>query len=226
MASQLHLQQKVTALKLKIIDPSKCNPRISLYQQILRNWQTTADRQNHKFNLGNGQSFTDPILAADFLLHREYADTALFDSNHHEPVFIPPVFQSIQFAKKDSTVHTLDYNVNKTKLRKSLDNMKQHSPNHWFAGQLQKFYDLQENNTGDEINAKEFNSWILNVKIMHLVIEELGRDKVSLPVTTTDNKTFVQASLQELASKSPGSSLEAVLKKVRVFFVRIKTRIT
>ena len=82
----------MAALKPEIIDPTKCVPKTSLYQQILTNSKATADNQNRKFNLGNGQMITDPILAADQLLEREYADSALFDYNRHEPVFIPPVF--------------------------------------------------------------------------------------------------------------------------------------
>ena len=64
MASQLHLQQKVVALKPKMIDPSKCVPQTSIYHQILRNSQATVDNQNRKFNLGNGQLFTDPTRSA------------------------------------------------------------------------------------------------------------------------------------------------------------------
>ena len=95
--AQVQLQQKVAALKSKMIDPSKCVPKTSLYQQILRNSQTTVDNQNRKFNLGNGQLFTDPILAADQLLQREYADSALFDANKHDPVFFLFVLYGLKY---------------------------------------------------------------------------------------------------------------------------------
>ncbi|XP_066923256.1 uncharacterized protein [Clytia hemisphaerica] len=229
MASQLNFQQKIAALKSKIIDPSKCTPQTSLYHQILTNAQSTIDKQNRKFNLGNGQLFNDPILAADQLLLREYADSALFDTNRHDPIYIPPVFQSHQYAKKDSTSHLLDFDVDINTLKKCLDNLKK---DYWFTGELQAFYDLQLNNSsGNEINAREFYNWILNVKIMYLLMEEIGNQPIqssfrmlccsrqpstndlNLPSTTEDNNTFIQACIQELASKSPGSKLEQTLKK-------------
>eukprot|EP00111_Clytia_hemisphaerica_P012474 TCONS_00036609-protein len=224
MASQLNLQQKIKALKSKNIDPSKCTQRTSLYEQILKTPKSTIDNQNQKFNLGNGQLFTDPILAADQLLQREYADSALFDTNRHDPIFIPPVFQSHQYAKKDSTVHLLDFNVDINTLKKCLDNLKKAF---WFTRELQAFYDLQLNNSsGNEINAKEFYDWILNVEIMYLLMEEIGNQPIqssssrqpittdlTLPSTTEDNNTFIQACIQELASKSPGSKLDQTLKK-------------
>ena len=71
MAQQSHFQQKIAALKSKIIDPSKCVPQRSLYQQILTNSKKVLNEQNKKFNLGNGQFFNDPIQAADQLLKRE-----------------------------------------------------------------------------------------------------------------------------------------------------------
>ncbi|XP_066929585.1 uncharacterized protein [Clytia hemisphaerica] len=238
MASRLNFQQKITALKSKNIDPSKCTQRTSLYEQILKNPKSTIDKQNRKFNLGNGQLFTDPILAADQLLLREYADSALFDTNRHDPIYIPPVFQSHQYAKKDSTVHLLNYDVDINTLKKCLDNLKKDSPAFWFTGELQAFYDLQLNNSGgNEINAKEFYNWIFNVQIIYLLREEIANQPIqsyfrmlflslsnfffrqpittdlTLPSTTEDNNKFIQACIQELASKSPGSKLEQTLKK-------------
>ncbi|XP_066930831.1 uncharacterized protein [Clytia hemisphaerica] len=226
MASQLNLQQKITALKSKNINPLKCTKRTSLYEQILTNAKSTIDKQNRKFNLGNGQLLNDPILAADQLLFREYADSALFNTNRHDPVFIPPVFQSHQYAKKDSTVHILDYDVDINTLKKCLDNLKKDSPAFWFTRELQSFHcrhwltkalqafsELQENNTDKEINGKEFSNWILNVKIKYLIVKELATVNMTLPSTTEDKNTFIEACIQELASKSPGSKLEQTLKK-------------
>uniref|UniRef100_A0A7M5XMI8 Uncharacterized protein n=1 Tax=Clytia hemisphaerica TaxID=252671 RepID=A0A7M5XMI8_9CNID len=200
--------------------------RTSLYEQILKNPKSTIDKQNRKFNLGNGQLFTDPILAADQLLLREYADSALFDTNRHDPIFIPPVFQSHQYAKKDSTVHLLDFDVDINTLKKCLDNLKKDSPAFWFTRELQSFHcrhwltkglqafsELQENKTDKEINGKEFSNWILNLKIKYLMVKELATVNTTLPSTTEDKKTFIQACIQELALKSPGSKLEQTLKK-------------
>ena len=214
MTSQIHLQQKVAALKLKLINPTKCVPKTSLYHQILGNSQATVDNQNRKFNLGNGQLFTDPIMAADQLLEREYFDSSLFDVNCHGPVFIPPVFQSNQYKKTDSSVHLLDYDVDVETFKKSLDNLMNDFPNHWFTHELKSFYNLQVKNPGDQINAKELNNWMFNVKIMYLLVKELGTNKVNLPSTTSDNSTFIQACIQGLTLTSPGTSLEQILKKV------------
>ena len=209
----VQLQQKVAAIKSKIIDPCKCVTRMSLYHQILRNSQATVYNQNKKFNLGNGQLFTDPIIAANQLLAREYADSALFKTNCHNPVFIPPVFQSNQYEKKDLSVHLLDYDVDINTLKKSLDNLMKDSKNHWFTKEMQAFYNFQINNSGDDINITEFNQWILNMKIMRLLVKELGTDKVNLPSTTSDNQTFKQACIQKLTLINNSPLIEAL--KVR-----------
>ena len=212
MASRF--QQEISSLKPQLIDPTKCSTQTSLYQQILRAPQKVLKEQNKKFNLGNGQLFNDPIQAADQLLAREYADSALFDPNNHEPVFIPPVFQSKQYSKNDSAVHILDYeDVKKSTIKKSLDNLPQkNSPNHWLTKEMQAFYNTQQNITGDEINFNEFRDWILNIKIMYLLIEELGTERVILPITISDNQMFKQACVQELHSTLPNSPLKEVLK--------------
>ena len=122
MASKFN--RHIFALEPQLIDPTKCSKQKSLYQQILKSPQKVLKEQNRKFNLGNGQFFNDPIQAADQLLAREYADSALFDSTLHEPVFIPPVFQSIQYAKTDSTVHILDYeDIKISSIEKSLEDI-------------------------------------------------------------------------------------------------------
>ena len=227
----------MAALKSKIIDPAKCRPRTSLYHQILRNSQSIVDNQNRKFNLGNGRFFTDPIIAADQLLVREYADSALFNANKHDPVFIPPVFQSIQYTKKDTSAHLLDYDVDTQTLKKSLDNLMTDSKDHWFTRELQAFYNLQQNNFGNKICAKQFSNWILNVKLMYLLVKEIGHQPIegslrmlccfnqqhypidlNLPATTEDNNMFIQACIQELALKSPGTNLEQTLKTVSYSF--------
>lgn len=216
MPSQFNLQQKVAALKAKSINPAKCSRRTSLYQQILRNSQATVSNQNRKFNLGSGQLFTDPILAADKILIREYADSALFNLNIHDPVFIPPVFKSIQYAKKDSKVHLLDYDVDIKTLKKSLDNLVKNFKDHWFTHEFQAFYYLQQNSSETEICMKQFSNWILNVKITHLMVKELGTDNHLS--TISDNDTFIQDCIQKLVLKSPGTALEQALKKVYFYF--------
>uniref|UniRef100_A0A7M5XMC0 Uncharacterized protein n=2 Tax=Clytia hemisphaerica TaxID=252671 RepID=A0A7M5XMC0_9CNID len=200
------------ALKPMSIDPTNCSTQQSLYQQIQKSPQKVLNEQKKKFNLGNGQFFNDPIKAADQLLEREYADSALFDSTLHEAIFIPPLFKSKQYAKTDSTVHMLDYgDGKKSSLQNSLDNLKLNNPNHWFTKELQSFHDLQQSNSSDEINATEFTNWIRNIKLKYLLIEELGTDQVNLPASTSDNQTFKQACIQKLTTMQ-GSQLNDALK--------------
>uniref|UniRef100_A0A7M5X0G4 Uncharacterized protein n=2 Tax=Clytia hemisphaerica TaxID=252671 RepID=A0A7M5X0G4_9CNID len=198
-------------LKPMSIDPTNCSTQKSLYQQIKKSPQKVLNEQKRKFNLGNGQFFNDPIKAADQLLEREYADSALFDSTLHKAIFIPPLFESAQYAKTNSSVHMLDYgDVKKSSIQKSLDNLKLNNPNHWFTKELQSFHDLQQSTSSDEINATEFSYWIRNIKLKHLLIEELGTDQVHLPASTSDNQTFKEA-IQKLTTIQ-GSPLDEALK--------------
>ncbi|XP_066925520.1 uncharacterized protein [Clytia hemisphaerica] len=205
-------QKEIFALKPMSIDPTNCSTQQSLYQQIQKSSQKVLKEQKKKFNLGNGQFFNDPIKVADQLLEREYADSALFDSTLHEAIFIPPLFESDQYAKTDSSVHMLDFeDGKKSSIQKSLDNLKLNNPNHWFTKELQSFHDLQQSNSSDEINAKEFTNWIRNIKLKYLLIEELGTDQVNLPASTSDNQTFKQACIQKLTTMQ-GSQLNDALK--------------
>ena len=127
------------------------------------------------------------------------------------------MFQSAQYEKKDSSVHLLDFNVDKTTLKESLDNLMKDSPDHWFTRELQAFCNTQKvSNPVSEINATEFDNWILNVKMMYLLIEELGTDKVNLPSTTSDLNHFIQSCIQQLNVKSPGTTLEEKLKSCSI----------
>ena len=81
-----YLQANILNLRPKLINPAKCDPKSSLYQQVLRNSQKSLKEQTNQFNLGNGQLFTDPFQAADYLLAREYGDTFLFDNTQHQPI--------------------------------------------------------------------------------------------------------------------------------------------
>ena len=58
-------KKRLFALKTKIIDSTKCTTTKSLHQQVLRNSQATLNRQSKQFNLGNSQTFTDPINHMD-----------------------------------------------------------------------------------------------------------------------------------------------------------------
>ena len=83
----------------KTIDSTKCTKQKSIYKQILQNSKKCLNKQFKLFNLGNGQSFNDPILAAEYLLQREYGNSFLFHSDEHSPLFIPPVWTTKQYEK-------------------------------------------------------------------------------------------------------------------------------
>ena len=88
-----NIEQKLSLLQPIPIDPSKCNKNKSLYWQILNNSQMISKRQQKQFNLGNSQTFADPIKAAEYLLQREYGDTFLFNDAFLEAVlYLRPLF--------------------------------------------------------------------------------------------------------------------------------------
>ena len=193
------IEQKLLLLHPKPIDPSKCDPKKSLYWQIIRNNQTVLNRQAKQFNLGNTLKFNDPIKAAMFLLQREYGDSSLFIEDLHEAVFIPPTFVSNQYTKKSWFVAILDYEVKKD-MDRLLDNLKKHSPQ----------------SDADRIDTNAFDQWIMSLKIMYLVIEELKTDQLNLPPTTTELGFFIQACINEILSTSPEFKIflrESLFKK-------------
>ena len=194
-----YIEQRLALLKPKPIDPSKCNKNKSLYRQILNNSQTISKYQKKQFNLGNSQTFADPIKAAEYLLTREYGHSFLFNRAFHEGVFIPPTFVSNQYSKK-STVAILDYDVNKL-IQKLLANLKEHTPEHWLFKELNGFLQSQNNTIGQDA----FQKWIFNVKVMYLVLKELKDCKLNLQPTTSDFNIFIQSCIKELTSKLPTS---------------------
>uniref|UniRef100_A0A7M5WW77 Uncharacterized protein n=1 Tax=Clytia hemisphaerica TaxID=252671 RepID=A0A7M5WW77_9CNID len=205
-----NIEQKLRLLQPKPIDPSKCDPNKSLYWQIIDNNQTALNRQAKQFNLGNTLKFNDPIKAAMFLLQREYGDSSLFKKDVHEAVFIPPTFVSNQYMKK-SPVAILEYEVKKD-IDRLLDNLKEHSPDYWLTKELQTFLQTQ-NGDDDCIDKKAFDQWIVNLKIMYLVIEDQKTDKVTLPSTTSDIGVFVQACINDLPSTPPKIALKTFLRE-------------
>ena len=162
------IHQQVLSLQPKLIDSTKCTPNKSLYHQIINNSQATSERQAKQFNLGNTHCTANPIHAAEFILEREYGESALFDLNQHTSVFIPPTFVSHQYAKKP--VAMLEYDV-KRDIERLLDNLKRHSPTYWLTKELQAFMNTQHG--VDSLNKKMFDQWILNLQILYLVITEL-----------------------------------------------------
>ena len=200
-----NIAQKLLSLKPSPIDPTKCTPSKSLYEQIIKNCQATSERQAQQFNLGNTHSTANPIDAADFILEREYGESSLFIQGEHTSVFIPPTFVSHQYMK-DSSVAILDYEV-KTDIERLLDNLKHHSPMSWLTNDLTSFMQTQ---TDDFIEKKAFDQWILKMKIKYLVIEELKTDQASLLQTTLDTTLFIRGCITELKSANQLSSSSSV----------------
>ena len=203
------ITQELSLLQPKPIDPSKCTQNTSLYWQIFRNNQSILNRQAKQFNLGNSLKFTHPIKAADFLLQREYGDSSLFKNDLHEAVFIPPTFVSNQYMKKSSAA-ILDYEVKKDIFR-LLDNLKEHSPDDWLTKELDAFMATQ--NDADRIDTKAFDQWVVNLKIMYLVLEELAADNVNLPSTVCRLSVFAQACIEKIPAASPELEIKTFLKE-------------
>lgn len=192
------IAQQVLALKPLPIDPTKCTPNKSLYQQILNNSQATSERQAKQFNLGNTHITSNPVDAADFILEREYGDSSLFVQNKHTSVFIPPTFVSNQYKKSSTAI--LDYDVEKD-IYRLLVNLKQHSPTYWLTKELETF--MQTQNGNGYIDSKVFDRWILNLQIMYLIIVEIKTDQLTLPTTTSDLGLFIQGCISVLPDSSP-----------------------
>ncbi|XP_066932435.1 uncharacterized protein [Clytia hemisphaerica] len=191
------------------IDDTKCTTASSLYEQI--NGSNTAQKallkQQSKqwFNLGNSQTFNDPIQAAKYLLEREYGESFLFKPNCHKPIFIPSEFVSHQYCKSSATA-ILDFNIEQT-IRNTLENLKKSLPDSWFTKDLDLFLQTQQSNT--EINQSEYEKWISRVKAMYLITQELNIETLNLPSTTS--KDFIQDSITELKNVSPNSNILSIL---------------
>uniref|UniRef100_A0A7M5UK93 Uncharacterized protein n=1 Tax=Clytia hemisphaerica TaxID=252671 RepID=A0A7M5UK93_9CNID len=196
------ITQKVLSLKPLPIDPTRCTPNKSLYQQILNNSQATSERQAKQFNLGNSHCTANPMHAADFVLEREYGDSSLFVQGERTSVFIPPTFVSNQYKKSSTAI--LDYDVKKD-IDRLLVSLKQHSPTYWLTKELESF--MQTQNNADSVDKKAFGKWILNLQIMYLVISELKTDQVTLPKTTSELGVFFQGFLAVLSPTSPLGTL-------------------
>ncbi|XP_066927601.1 uncharacterized protein [Clytia hemisphaerica] len=207
------IERNLLNLKPKSIDTTKCTPRKSLYEQIMRTSQERLSHQNTQFNMGNGQTFTDPIKAAEYLLEREYGDTFLYGPDSHETIFIPPEFVSNQYSKESPV---LQDDIEQT-LNDTLQNLKVNSPNHWFTKELDAFCKIPLIQTADGkhniLNRRQFDNWVLNVKIRYLIMQESKLETLNIPSATSDFKTFVQACEDFLAKSNPQSETRSAIKQ-------------
>ncbi|XP_066924418.1 uncharacterized protein [Clytia hemisphaerica] len=204
-----NIKQKLLDLKPRRIDSTKCTQQKSLYEQIQRSKQARRDHQDKQwFNLGNGQTFNDPINAAEYLLEREYGDTFLFKADCHDPVFIPSEFMSKQYFK-DSPV--LDFDIEE-QARITLENLKQNEPNLWFTKALEDFIKTQT--TGAVFNDKDFEKWKLNCKVLYLMVKELNDENLNLSSTTSEH--FLDKCIDLLYNCTPYSDLKRKLTDRKV----------
>ena len=182
------LENELRNLAPRAIDPSKCKPATSLYQQTtgsVQNKQRVLAKQNKQFNLGNGQTFQDPIKAAEYLLEREYGKSFLFDATFHEPIFIPSEFVCSQYFISSTAV--LESNI-EVQMKKILENLKEHSPDDWFTKDLDLFLHSQKQHA--EISQTDFDYWISKAKVMYLVTLEPNTENLNLRSTMSPN--FIQ----------------------------------
>ena len=112
----LTIKQRLQNLAPRTIDPNKCTNKTSIYQEITKPPEKKRRfdyqrKQWPKYNLGNGQTFNDPIAASEYLLQREYGETFFFKQDCHDPIFIPAEFTSNQYCKRDSTTALVDFNI-------------------------------------------------------------------------------------------------------------------
>ena len=181
----LTLQQKVLNLRPRPLQQRNHLGR-SLQDQILKNHEDILTRQAVQFNLGNGQVFTDPKQAADYLLKREYSDSFLFDPKAKDPIFIPTVFVSKQHQKQD--VSMLEFDVHQDVLR-TLSNLEKHRPSYWLTNELRNFIHSKPTQI-DELCKKSFDEWIFKVQILYL--SKFFLKEESFPKTGEMLQVFVQ----------------------------------
>ena len=201
----------------KIIDPAKCTSASSIYQELSK-LPESQNRLNHQakqwFNLGNSQTFNDPIIASEYLLEREYGDSFLFKSNSYEPVFIPSEFISNQYCKKDSMA-VLDFNEIELKIIETLFNLKKESLDYWFTKELDSFLQTQQLN--DEINQVQFKDWITKIKAMYLMMQEVQPENIPDNLLSTTPKDYVKDCLKELRATVPTSNLINIFSSAKSF---------
>uniref|UniRef100_A0A7M5WLF9 Uncharacterized protein n=1 Tax=Clytia hemisphaerica TaxID=252671 RepID=A0A7M5WLF9_9CNID len=191
----------------QVIDPKNCTPKLSLHQQILNTPKARLLKEQRKqwFNLGNNQTSNDPITAAEYLLKREYGESAIFKHDSRDPVFIPSEIACCDYDEKSIAV--LDYNIDE-RMKLTLDNLKQESPEYWLTKELDAF--LQTQALNNEIKQDEFNKWMVNLMTLYLMKRELPNVDFQLPSTTCEN--FVKESRKKVSEISPNSELEETLQ--------------
>ena len=208
------LRKEILNLKPKSIDHTKCITRKSLYEQIVKTSQDILSHQNTQFNLGNGQIFKDPIQAAEYLLEREYGESFLYKQENKEAIFIPPEFVSNQYCKQSPN---LEENIEEN-VKRSLQNLQEHSPEFWFTKDLADFIHTPMIGTPEEerIDKEAFDNWILNVKVKYLALYDLGTENFTLPKTTSDNQIFIKECLKQIKLSKPDSELLKILKGKKI----------
>eukprot|EP00111_Clytia_hemisphaerica_P011395 TCONS_00033386-protein len=204
---KIDVEQELRDLGPQVIDPANCTPKLSLHQQILNTPKTRLLKEQSKqwFNLGNNQTSNDPITAAEYLLKREYGESAIFKHDSRDPVFIPSEIACCDYDEKSIAV--LDYNIDE-RMKLTLDNLKQESPEYWLTKELDAF--LQTQALNNEIKQDEFNKWMVNLMTLYLMKRELPNVDFQLPSTTCEN--FVKESRKKVSEISPNSELEETLQ--------------
>uniref|UniRef100_A0A7M5UEM7 Uncharacterized protein n=1 Tax=Clytia hemisphaerica TaxID=252671 RepID=A0A7M5UEM7_9CNID len=204
---KIDVEQELRDLGPQVIDPANCTPKLSLHQQILNTPKARLLKEQSKqwFNLGNNQTSNGPITAAEYLLKREYGESAIFKHDSRDPVFIPSEIACCDYDEKSIAV--LDYNIDE-RMKLTLDNLKQESPEYWLTKELDAF--LQTQALNNEIKQDEFNKWIVNLMTLYLMKRELPKVDFQLPSTTCEN--FVKESRKKVSEISPNSELEETLQ--------------
>ena len=107
-------------------------------------------------------------------------------------------FQSNQYYK-ESPVSILDFKI-EGKFQSTLRNLKQHQPNEWFTKELDAFLQTQATRlaNGDDIDKKQFEKWILNIKIGYLVSRKLRNSVLLNKRATSETNDFIQECLLQL----------------------------
>ena len=118
-----------------------------------------------------------------------------------------------QYCKKPQMA-ILDFDKIEQKIKETLMNLKNESPDFWFTKELETFLQTQLNT---EINQNDFNKWILKIKAMYLMLKEVQPDNLPENLPSTTPTDYIKDCLKELKANAPMSNLISIFSSAKSF---------
>ena len=102
-------------------------------------------------------------------------------------------------------------------MQKTLDNLIELSPYHWFTCEFETFMASQNGGSSMsnaiKVNEQKFQDWLSNIKLMYMINEEFKKEKLSLPCTVVSFDVFLKGCIEELKRIAPETDLEEELSR-------------